>query len=158
MSMVTDSAATETFTPPVRSGDGIKTAIAVLQQRFGDRVQTGQAIREQHGHTLTWIRNEPPDAVIWPNDTDEVREIVRVASKHNCPIIPFGAGTSLEGHVNAPEGGVSIDFQNMKAVLQVNAEDLDVVVQPGVSRKELNDHLRDTGLFFPIDPGAEEAT
>jgi len=87
-----------------------------------------------------------------------VQEIVRIASEHNCPIIPFGAGTSLEGHVNAPEGGISLDFQNMKEVIAVNQEDLDVVVQPGVSRKELNDYLRDSGLFFPIDPGAEEAT
>lgn len=141
-----------------RTADGIKTTIAVLQQRLGDRVQTGQAIREQHGHTLTWIKNEPPDAVVWPNSTDEVVEIVRIAREHNCPIIPFGAGTSLEGHVNAPEGGISLDFQNMKEVIAVNHEDLDVVIQPGISRTELNDYLRDTGLFFPIDPGAGNAT
>lgn len=152
------STAHDNTTAPPRSPETIKTAIAVLKQRLGDRVQTGQAIREQHGHTLTWIQNEPPDAVVWPNDTEEVRDIVRIAAKHNCPIIPFGAGTSLEGHVNAPEGGISLDFQNMKQVLAVNHEDLDVVVQPGISRKELNDYLRDTGLFFPIDPGAEEAT
>ena len=139
-------------------GDGIATAIAVLRQRFGDRVQTGEAIRQQHGHTLTWIANQPPDAVIWPNSTDEVREIVEVAVTHRVPIIPFGAGTSLEGHVNAPHGGISIDFHNMAEVLSVNTEDLDCVVQPGISRKAINDHLRDTGLFFPIDPGAEEAT
>jgi len=152
------STAHENNAPPARSADSIKTAIAVIKQRFGDRVQTGQAIREQHGHTLTWIKNEPPDAVFWPNDTQEVRDVVRIAAEHNCPIIPFGAGTSLEGHVNAPQGGISLDFQNMKEIIAVNQEDLDVVVQPGVSRKELNDHLRDTGLFFPIDPGAEEAT
>jgi D-lactate dehydrogenase (cytochrome) len=152
------SMAHDQITPPPRSAESIKTAIAVLQQRFGDRVQTGQAIREQHGHTLTWIQNEPPDAVVWPNNQDEVVEIVRIAGEHNCPIIPFGAGTSLEGHVNAPEGGISLDFQNMKEVIAVNHEDLDVVIQPGISRTELNDYLRDTGLFFPIDPGADNAT
>ena len=115
-------------------------------------------MREQHGHTLTWIKNQPPDAVLWPNDTAEVAEIVNIASAHNCPIIPFGAGTSLEGHVNAPQGGISLDFHNMAGVLNVNEQDLDCVVQPGISRKALNDYLRDTGLFFPIDPGAEEAT
>ncbi len=140
------------------SGQGIATAIAILRQRFGDRVQTGQAIREQHGHTLTWIRNQPPDAVVWPNSTEEVRDIVQIAAEHRCPIIPFGAGTSLEGHVNAPNGGISLDFQNMTNVIRVNERDLDCVVQAGISRKSINDYLRDTGLFFPIDPGAEEAT
>ena len=138
--------------------DGIATAIGILKQRFGDRVQTGQAIREQHGHTLTWIANQPPDAVVWPESTEEVAEIVRIAATHRVPIIPFGAGTSLEGHVNAPKGGISLDFQNMAQVLAVNEQDLDCVVQPGISRKAINEHLRDTGLFFPIDPGAEEAT
>ena len=136
----------------------IATAIAVLQQRFGDRLQTGEAIRRQHGHTLTWIGNQPPDAVVWPESTEEVRDIVLVAREHRVPIIGFGAGTSLEGHVNAPQGGISVDFTRMNKVLQVNERDLDCVVQPGVSRKQLNDHLRDMGLFFPIDPGAEEAT
>lgn len=141
-----------------RNSDGIKTAIGILQQRFGDAMQTGQAIREQHGHTLTWLENEPPDAVIWPNSTEDVVEIVRVAAEHRVPIIPFGAGTSLEGHVNAPIGGLSLDFTKMDHVLDVNDRDLDCRVQPGISRKALNDYLRDTGLFFPIDPGAEEAT
>lgn len=141
-----------------RTPESIQTAITILRQQLGDRVQTGQAIREQHGHTLTWIKNEPPDAVIWPNSTEEVVEIVRIASEHNCPIIPFGAGTSLEGHVNAPQGGISLDFQNMKEVIAVHEEDLDVVIQPGISRTELNEYLRDTGLFFPIDPGAGNAT
>ena len=136
----------------------IATAIAVLQQRFGDRLQTGEAIRRQHGHTLTWIGNQPPDAVVWPESTEEVRDIVLVAREHRVPIIGFGAGTSLEGHVNAPQGGISVDFTRMNKVLLVNERDLDCVVQPGVSRKQLNDHLRDMGLFFPIDPGAEEAT
>ncbi len=142
----------------VTASRDIATAIAVLKQRFGDRVQTGEAIRRQHGHTLTWLPNQPPDAVIWPLSTEDVQDIVRVAGAHRTPIIPFGAGTSLEGHLNAPEGGISIDFSRMDEVLSVNATDLDCVVQAGVSRKKLNDYLRDQGLFFPVDPGAEEAT
>ena len=138
--------------------DRISTAIAVLRQRFGDRVQTGEAIRRQHANTLTWIPNQPPDAVIWAETTDEVREIVRIAATHGTPIIPFGAGTSLEGHINAPRGGLSLDFGRMNRILSVNERDLDCVVEAGVSRKQLNDYLRDLGLFFPVDPGAEEAT
>jgi D-lactate dehydrogenase (cytochrome) len=136
----------------------IATAIAILRQRFGQRLQTGEAIRRQHANTITWLPNQPPDAVIWVDATDEVREVVEVARTHRVPIIPFGAGTSLEGHINAPRGGLSIDFSNMNKVLAVNERDLDCVVQSGVSRKQLNDYLRDKGLFFPIDPGAEEAT
>lgn len=147
-----------TAAAPEHTRKDLDTAIAVLRQRFGDRLQTGEAIRRQHGHTLTWIANEPPDAVLWPESTEEVREIVRVAADHRVPVIPFGAGTSLEGHVNAPFGGLSVDFSRMNRVIAVNDRDLDCVVEPGVSRKQLNDHLRDMGLFFPIDPGAEEAT
>ncbi|MGI9521738.1 MAG: FAD-binding oxidoreductase [Hyphomicrobiaceae bacterium] len=140
-----------------RSRD-VDTAISVLKQRFGERVQTGEAIRRQHGHTLTWLENQPPDVVVWPNSTEEVADVVRIAARYRVPVIPFGAGTSLEGHVNAPLGGISLDFSNMSEVLEVNCDDLDCVVQPGISRKAINEYLRDTGLFFPIDPGAEEAT
>ena len=112
-------------------------------------------MREQHGNTLTWIANQPPDAVVFPQSTEDVQQIVRICATHGMPIIPFGAGTSLEGHVNAPQGGVSIDFRDMNKVLTVHAEDLDCVVQPGITRKALNEHLRDSGLFFPIDPGAD---
>ncbi len=136
----------------------VATAIAILRQRFGDRVQTGEALRRQHAHTLTWLPNEPPDAVVWPLSTQEVCDIVQIASTHRVPIIPFGAGTSLEGHVNAPRGGLSLDFGRMNEILAVNDRDLDCVVQPGVSRRQLNEYLRDMGLFFPVDPGAEEAT
>ena len=136
----------------------IETAIAILRQRFGDRLQTGEAIRRQHAHTLTWLENQPPDAVIFVHNAAEVSDVVRVAAEHRVPIIPFGAGTSLEGHVNAPRGGISLDFTGMNRILRVNERDLDCVVEPGVSRKQLNDHLRDMGLFFPVDPGAEEAT
>ena len=135
-----------------------RTAISILRQRFSERLQTGEAIRRQHAHTLTWLPNQPPDAVVWVNDTNEVRDIVQVAREYRVPIIPFGAGTSLEGHTNAPEGGLSIDFSNMNRVLTVNDRDLDCVVQAGVSRKALNDYVRDQGLFFSVDPGAEEAT
>jgi D-lactate dehydrogenase (cytochrome) len=133
-------------------------ALEALQPRFGDRLQTGEAIRRQHANTLTWLVSQPPDAVVWVESTEEVRDIVRVANEHRVPIIPFGAGTSLEGHVNAPYGGISVDFSRMNRVLAVNERDLDCVVEAGVSRRLLNDYLRDMGLFFPIDPGAEEAT
>jgi len=136
----------------------VATAVAILRQRFGDRLQTGEALRRQHANTITWIPNQPPDAVIWVENRDEVVEVVRVARDHRVPIIPFGAGTSLEGHINAPKGGLSLDFSRMNRVLAVNERDLDCVVEPGVSRKQLNDYLRDMGLFFPVDPGAEEAT
>jgi D-lactate dehydrogenase (cytochrome) len=141
-----------------QSGENVQKAIEALRQRFGERLQTGETIRRQHANTLTWLENQPPDAVVWVESTDEVREIVRVAGAHRAPIIPFGAGTSLEGHVNAPRGGISIDLSRMNRVLAVNERDLDCVVEAGVSRRMLNDYLRDLGLFFAIDPGAEEAT
>jgi D-lactate dehydrogenase (cytochrome) len=137
---------------------GYATVIAILTQRFGERVQTGEAIRRQHAHTLTWIPNQPPDAVVWVNSTTEVADVVRIAAEHKMPIVPFGAGTSLEGHTNAPRGGLSLDFANMNRVLAVNERDLDCVVEAGVTRKALNDHLKDMGLFFSVDPGADYAT
>ncbi len=137
-----------------RNDAGIQTVVGLLKQSFGDRLQTGQAIREQHGHTTTWIENQSPDAVVFPHSTEEVSEIVKVCAEHKVPVIAFGTGTSLEGHVNAPAGGISVDLTQMNKVLQVNASDLDCVVQPGVTREDLNTHLRDQGLFFPIDPGA----
>jgi D-lactate dehydrogenase (cytochrome) len=131
-------------------------AIAALTDAFGhNRVVTALAVREQHGNTVTWIPNQPPDAVIFPQSTEEVQQIVRICAAHNLPIIPFGTGTSLEGHVNAPQGGVSLDFRDMNRVIAVHTEDLDCVIEPGVTRKQLNEHLRDSGLFFPIDPGAD---
>src|SRR6185437_5181688 len=99
------------------------TAIAVLRQRFGERLQTGAEIRRQHANTITWIPNQPPDAVIWVESTDEVRQVVEVARTHGVPIVPFGAGTSLEGHINAPHGGLSLDFARMNRVLAVNERD-----------------------------------
>jgi D-lactate dehydrogenase (cytochrome) len=133
----------------------VSSAISELAAAFGNRLVTSQAVREQHGHTTTWIPNQPPDAVVFPQSTADVQQIVRICAKHNMPVIPFGTGTSLEGHVNAPQGGVSIDFRDMNRVVTVHPEDLDCVIEPGVTRKQLNEYLRDQGLFFPIDPGAD---
>ncbi|MGB6502133.1 MAG: FAD-binding protein, partial [Xanthobacteraceae bacterium] len=129
--------------------------IAALAARYGNRLVTSQAVREQHGHTTTWIANQPPDAVVFPQATEEVQEIVRLCARHRMPVVAFGTGTSLEGQVNAPRGGICLDFRDMNRVLAVHAEDLDCVIEPGITRKALNEHLRDSGLFFPIDPGAD---
>ena len=137
-----------------RDPEAIERAIAELVARFGDRVQRGQAIRAQHAHTTTYMPTQPPDTVVFVHSTHDVQAVVRVCAAHRVPVIPFGAGTSLEGGLNAPGGGVCVDLSRMNRVLQVNAEDLDAVVQPGLTREDLNVHLRDTGLFFPIDPGA----
>ena len=137
-----------------RNEEGIATALGILKQQFGDRFHTGQAMRDQHAHTTTWIRAQAPDAVVFPASTKEVSDIVKVCATHQVPVIPYGTGTSLEGHVNAPAGGVSVDLTQMDQIIAVNAEDLDCVVQPGVTREQLNTYLRDRGLFFPIDPGA----
>jgi D-lactate dehydrogenase (cytochrome) len=126
-----------------------------LTKRFGNRVVTSLAVRQQHAHTTTWLENQPPDIVVLPETTEEVAEIVRLCAARDVPIIPFGTGTSLEGHLNAPFGGVSVDTSLMKRLIAVHPEDLDCVVEPGITRKELNEQLRDTGLFFPIDPGAD---
>ncbi|WP_041375416.1 FAD-binding oxidoreductase [Polymorphum gilvum] len=138
-----------------RNEPGIEVAVGILAQRFGERFASSRAIREQHGHTTTWLPNQAPDGVVFADSTEEVVEIVRICAQHKVPIIPFGTGSSLEGHVNAPAGGISIDVSRMNRVLKVHAEDLDCVVQPGITRKQLNEFLRDTGLFFPIDPGAD---
>jgi D-lactate dehydrogenase (cytochrome) len=142
--------------PRLRPGEATIAAVtAELQRRLGNRAVTSLAVREQHGHTLTWTANQPPDIVVYPETAEEVSDIVKLCGRHDVPIIPFGTGTSLEGHVNAPYGGVSVDTSLMKRVLAVHPEDLDCVIEPGVTRKELNEHLRDQGLFFPIDPGAD---
>lgn len=138
-----------------RNASASEKTIAALASMFGNRVVTSQAVREQHGNTLTWVPNQPPDAVVFPQSTEEVQQIVRLCATNDVPVIPFGTGTSLEGHVNAPFGGISIDFRDMTKVLAVHAEDLDCVIEPGITRKALNEHLRDQGLFFPIDPGAD---
>ena len=137
-----------------RNEEGIAAALGILKQQFGPHCQTGADVRRQHGHTTTYIPNQMPDAVVFAGSTEDVQTVVRVCAEHRVPIIPFGTGTSLEGHVNAPAGGISLDLSRMDQVLVVYPEDLTCVVQPGVTRQALNEQLRATGLFFPIDPGA----
>ena len=139
---------------PLRNEAGIAAALPLFKQRFGERFHTSQAMRETHAHTTTYIPSELPDGVLFAASTADVQDAVRFCAAHRVPVIPFGTGSSLEGHVNAPGGGISIDTSAMNRVLAVNPEDLDCHVEPGVTREALNTHLRDTGLFFPIDPGA----
>jgi D-lactate dehydrogenase (cytochrome) len=129
--------------------------LAALRQRLGDRLSTSAAVCEQHGKDESYHAPYAPDAVAFVQSTEEVAEIVRLCAQHKTPVIAFGTGTSLEGHVAALKGGVCIDLSQMSRVLRVNAEDLDATVEAGVTRKQLNEYLRDTGLFFPIDPGAD---
>ncbi len=131
------------------------TLLAALRQRMGDRLSTSAAVCDQHGKDESYHQPHSPDAVAFVQSTDEVVEIVRLCAQYKTPIVPFGTGTSLEGHVAALKGGVCIDLSQMNHILRVGAEDLDVTVEAGVTRKQLNEHLRDTGLFFPIDPGAD---
>ena len=126
-----------------------------LRQLLGDRLSTSTAVCDQHGRDESYHSPHSPDAVAFARGTEEVSAIVRLCSSRKTPVIPFGAGTSLEGHIAALAGGVCIDLSQMDRILRVNVEDLDAVVEAGVTRKQLNEHLRDTGLFFPIDPGAD---
>lgn len=142
----------------MRKRAGALRAIADLRSRLGARAETGEAVCRAHANTLTWIAAEPPDAVVWPLDTDEVVAIVAAARRHGVPLIPYGAGTSLEGHVNAPLGGIAVDLSRMTGILGVSPPDLDCTVEAGVTRQALNAHLRDLGLFFSVDPGAGDAT
>jgi D-lactate dehydrogenase (cytochrome) len=148
--------ALDSVPPSAYASPGERSALfADLQTWLGNRFSQAPALREQHGHTLTWIANQPPEAVAFPESTEEVVRIVQLCAAKRVPIVAFGAGTSLEGHLNAPYGGIALDFSHMDQILRVNAEDMDCEVQPGVKRKALNEHLRDTGLFFPVDPGAD---
>ncbi len=133
----------------------VEAVIAALAAMVGNRLVTSRAVREQHANTVTWLGNQPPDAVVFPHTTEEVQQIVRLCAAHRVPIIAFGTGTLLEGQINAPRGGLSLDFRDMNRVLAVHAEDLDCVIEPGVTRKQLNEYLHDQGVFFPIDPGAD---
>ena len=137
------------------SAQAIDTVRQALGAMLGNRLVSSLAVRQQHANTLTWIDNQAPDLVVYPQTTEEVSAIVKLCAAHDVPVVPFGTGTSFEGHVNAPFGGVSIDTSMMKGIIAVHAEDLDCVIEPGVTRKMLNEHLRDVGLFFPIDPGAD---
>jgi D-lactate dehydrogenase (cytochrome) len=130
-------------------------AFALLAGLLGERFTTAEAVRLQHGKGEAHHPTVPPDAVAFARSTGEVSRIVAICAEHRIPVIPFGTGTSLEGHVAAVRGGVCIDLMGMDRVIEVNAADMDVLVEAGVTRKRLNEHLRDTGLFFPIDPGAD---
>jgi D-lactate dehydrogenase (cytochrome) len=129
--------------------------LAALAQRFGPNCSTAMAVREQHGRDESSFEVPPPAAVVFAESTQGVADAVKLASQYDTPVIPFGVGSSLEGHLLAIQGGISIDVSRMNKVLSVNAEDLTVTVQPGVTRKQLNEEVKSTGLFFPIDPGAD---
>lgn len=132
-----------------------ESVLAALHTLLGKRISTSAAVREHHGRGEDYLPIAPPDAVCFPENNEEIAEIVRLCAARRVPVIPYGTGTSLEGHVQAVRGGVCIDLMGMNAVLEVNEQDLDCRVQAGVTRKQLNEYLRDTGLFFPIDPGAD---
>ncbi len=135
--------------------NNVNQVILEIRQILGERLSTAQIVREHHGKDQTWNPGQPPDAVAYVQSTEEVQTIVQICARHKAPIIPFGTGTSLEGHFTAPHGGICIDVSGMNQILEVNSEDLDCRVQAGVTRKQLNTYLRDKGLFFPIDPGAD---
>ena len=141
--------------PERANPEGKDSVFAALAARFGERFSRSEALRTQHANTLTWLKTEPPDAVLFALSEAEISETVALCAAARVPVIPFGAGTSLEGHLNAPYGGLSLDLSRMKRVIAVHEGDLDCVVEPGVTRKQLNDHLRDLGMFFPVDPGAD---
>ncbi len=130
--------------------------MAALQAHFGKRCSTAMAVREQHGRDESpFTHVPPPAAVVFAESTQDVADAVRLAHAHKVPVIPYGVGSSLEGHLLAIQGGISIDVSGMNKILAVHPEDLTVTVQPGVTRKQLNDEVKNLGLFFPIDPGAD---
>ena len=133
----------------------VDSAIAALKQLLGVRANDTAAVREHHSHGESYHTPAAPDIVCFPRTTDEVSTIVKIAAAHHLPIIPFGAGTSLEGHVNAIHGGVTIDLREMNTIVRISVDDLDVTVEAGVTRLQLNKALNNTGLTFPVDPGAD---
>jgi hypothetical protein len=141
--------------PEVHQREVPAALLAALKARFGERCSTAMVVREQHGRDESSFQVPPPAAVVFAESTQDVADAVRLASEHDTPVIPFGVGSSLEGHLLAVQGGISIDVARMNKVLSINAEDLTVTVQPGVTRKQLNEEIKSTGLFFPIDPGAD---
>jgi D-lactate dehydrogenase (cytochrome) len=132
-----------------------QTVLQELQALLGERVTTSSGIREHHGKDESYFPYAAPDAVAFPHTTEEVRDVVNICRRHRVPMIPYGVGTSLEGHILAVNGGVTIDLSQMNKVLAVHEEDLDAVVEAGVTRKQLNEYIKHTGLFFPVDPGAD---
>ncbi|AQU88732.1 2-hydroxy-acid oxidase [Komagataeibacter nataicola] len=137
------------------TADRIEQAIAELLPHFGDRLSRSQSVCEHHGHGEGYHAQHAPQAVIFAETTEDVAHALRVCNTHRAPVIPFGAGTSLEGQVNAIEGGISIDLSRMTGLLELNTGDMDCRVQAGITRQDLNLLLRDEGLFFPVDPGGE---
>ncbi|MEM8788286.1 MAG: FAD-linked oxidase C-terminal domain-containing protein [Pseudomonadota bacterium] len=132
----------------------IETAVENLRKALGTHFATSDAVRTLHGQNESYFAETLPDGVAFPGSTEDVQRIVRICAEHSCPIVPWGTGTSLEGNALAVRGGISLDMSRMDRIVAVHREDLDAVVQPGVTREALNTHLRDTGLFFPVDPGA----
>ena len=141
--------------PTTRSAGAVEAAVADLKRLLDTRASDGAAVREHHSHGESYHPPAAPDVVCFPATTEEVVEIVRISARYQVPVVPFGAGTSLEGHVQALRGGITIDLREMNGVLRVGVEDLDVTVQAGVTRLQLAKALRNTGLMFPIDPGAD---
>ena len=148
-------AALNHLVPDVAQREVPAALIAALQTQFGDRFSTAMAVREQHGRDESSFQVPPPAGVVFAESTADVAAAVALANQHRVPVIPFGVGSSLEGHLLAVQGGISLDVSRMNKVLSINAEDLTVTVQPGVTRKQLNEEIKSTGLFFPIDPGAD---
>jgi D-lactate dehydrogenase (cytochrome) len=142
-------------TPETTRHPALPELTAALRELLGPRCSTSESEREHHGHGESYHPTKAPDVVCYPQSTEEVGRIVALCHQARVPVIPFGAGTSLEGHVVALRGGVSLDLSRMNKIVAVNAEDLDCTVEAGVTRHQLNTHLRDTGLFFPVDPGAD---
>ena len=133
----------------------VEGLVTDLRALLGERVSTGAAQREQHSHGESWHAAAEPDVVVFPVTTEEVAAVVRVAARHGAPIVPFGSGSSLEGHVSALSGGVSVDLTRMNRILRVGVDDLDVTVEAGVTRKQLSTHVNPMGLEFWVDPGAD---
>jgi len=133
----------------------VQTAIDELRALLGERVSTSSGVRDHHSKDESWHHPHRPDAVVFPDTTEEVSQIVRICARHRTPVVAYGTGTSLEGNVIPHRGGVVVDLMNMNQVLRVSTEDLDATVQARVTRKQLNEYIRDQGLFFPIDPGAD---
>jgi D-lactate dehydrogenase (cytochrome) len=133
----------------------LEAALDELRGLLGDRLVTSRSVLDVHGRDESPLPAAPPDAVAYPNSTEDVVKVMQVCNRHRVPVIPFGVGTSLEGHVLATSGGVSLDMTNMNEILAVRVDDMDATVQPGVTRKTLNERLARDGLFFPVDPGAD---
>jgi len=132
----------------------VETALGALANLLGDRLSLSKSDLEIHGQSETHFHVTPPDAIAYPENSDEVSQIVTICNEHRCPVIGYGAGTSLEGHTLATKGGITVDFRDMAQLLAINTEDMTARVQPGITREILNENLRATGLFFPVDPGA----